>query len=501
MDRTASRSTIATSIVLATVAACLTMVRWSASSAATPLPTVIQTKVIGYSVLHRPITAYRLGDPTSRTKTVLLGQMHGDEHAGIDVAQAVIHGQPIRGIDLWVVPSMNPDGNAVHTRGNAHGVDLNRNWPDYWAHLTGQYYSGPAPLSEPESRAMYSFLLSVRPGLMVSVHQPLNGVDTTDGGTRNPAFAARLARGIGLPLKAFMCWSVCLGSMTGWITNHQSGAAVTVEFPASPSSSWLTSKTPPAIIWAFGGAYDTVARHNPLLGVGVASARGSTVTIAGWTFDPDSRAGSIGVYMYEGSRRVAHVIANRIGPTVNRIYHLTGRHGFSASFAAANGVHTYCIVAGNIGYGDRNPQICRTITVNGDPLGAFAWATTSRPGSVTVAGWAFDRDATSASSSIQVREGSTVIGTYVANGPSPTVNRTYHVTGSHGFRITFAAAAGQHTYTVYAVNLGSTLATPFVSLGDHTVTVAAAPPPAAPAAPTAPVSPTASASPSGDATK
>ncbi len=476
------------------MATCVVLVIWPSGVDATPLPTVIQHKVIGYSVQHRPITAYRLGNPASRVKAVLLGQMHGDEHAGVDVALSVIHGRPVKGIDLWVVLTLNPDGNAAHTRGNAHGVDLNRNWPDDWARLTGQYYSGPRPLSEPESRAMYSFLGSVRPTLMVSIHQPLTGVDTTDGGVRNPAFARRLAAGIGLPLKPFVCWSICLGSMTGWITHHQSGSAVTVEFPAHPSRLWLTSRTPPAIISAFGGSYDTVAAHNPLLHVDGASARGSTVSISGWTFDPDNRAYSVGVHVYNGRIAVAAHYANSSRPDVNRIFHLTNGHGFRFVFTAANGWHTYCIQGTNIGYGDRSPRVCRTLTVNGDPLGSFNSATT-QPGSVTVSGWAFDRDNTGASSSVQVREGSAVIGTYVANGPSPAIDRQYRITGSHGFAVTFAAAAGTHTYTMYAVNLGSARATPFVTIGAKTVTVAApiAPPPAAPrqAVPHSP-SPTAS---------
>jgi len=481
--------TIAASIVLAAIAACLTMIRWQSNSAALAVPTVIQHKVIGYSVQHRPITAYRLGDPASRVKAVLLGQMHGDEKAGISVASAILHGRPIYGIDLWVVPTLNPDGNAANIRGNAHRVDLNRNWPDHWARLTGQFYSGPQALSEPETKAMYAFVYALKPTLMVSIHEPLNGVDTTDGGARNPAFARRLATGIGLALKPFRCGSVCLGTMTGWITNHQYGSAITVEFPAHPAQSWLTGRTPPAIIAAFGGHYDTSARHNPTLQVDRVSAVGSTVTIAGWTFDPDNRAKSISVYVYEGRTRVAVQSASRSRPDVNRIFHLTGGHGFLVTLTATNGSHTYCTQANNIVYGNVNPRKCKALIVHADPAGAVDAATT-QSGTVTLTGWAADPDTGATSSSIQVREGDTVIGTFAANRPSPSANNAHHLTGPHGFTARFAAPAGRHTYTVYAVHVGSGQATSFVALGTRIVTVAApaAAPPAAPPKSAAPKS-------------
>jgi murein peptide amidase A len=467
--RPVARKAIAAVAALLPVVALILVVLPLQADAGAP-PTVIQHKVIGYSVQHRPITAYRLGNPNSHIKAVLLGQMHGDEDAGPVVARAVIHGKPVLGIDLWVIVTMNPDGNIVNTRGNAHGVDLNRNWPDNWTHLTGQFYSGPKALSEPETRAMYSFLSSVKPNLMVSVHQPLGGVDTTDGGHRNPTFAHRLAARIGLPLKAFTCGGVCRGSMTGWITHHQSGAAVTVEYPSHTTTAWLTAKTPPAIISSFGGSYDTAAKHNPVLRVEHATSHGSTVTISGWTFDPDARSTSIGMSVYSGSVKVLHVTASRPRADVNRAYGLTNGHGYSVKFAATNGKHLYCVAAGNVSYGTGNPRVCRTVSVNGDARGRFDSASAGSS-SVTVAGWAYDPDSTSTSTTVQVRVGSTVIGTYPTNRSRPDVNSTYHITGLHGYKATFSATPGSHTYTIYAANLGSTKAHAFVSLGSKTVNV------------------------------
>jgi murein peptide amidase A len=95
---------------------------------------------------------------------LVVGCIHGNEPAGIAIARRLVATTiPIPGLALWVVPVLNPDGVAPHTRQNGRGVDLNRNFPYRWRPLTGYQYSGPLALSEPESRAAFRPIMRTRP--------------------------------------------------------------------------------------------------------------------------------------------------------------------------------------------------------------------------------------------------------------------------------------------------------------------------------------------------
>jgi hypothetical protein len=176
--------------------------------------------------------------------------MHGNEPAPKQILDTLRTGETVRGIDLWVVPTYNPDGLAAHTRRNAHGVDLNRNYPNDWAPLTGNYYAGPRPASEPETRAMMRFLRQVRPRRVVSFHQPLNGVDVA---TKDPGFARRIARALRLPTTDLDCGSTCHGTMTGWFNRHFGGSALTVEYGDHPGRRRLRGQAPGALVRLLGG--------------------------------------------------------------------------------------------------------------------------------------------------------------------------------------------------------------------------------------------------------
>ena len=212
---------------------------------------VVEKRVIGRSVQGRPIVAWHLGEQgrPGTARVLLIATMHGNESAPAQTLRALRDGDPILGVDLWVVPTYNPDGLAAGTRRNAHDVDLNRNYPFHWANLDGNYESGSKPASEPETRAMMKFLREIHPQWILSYHQPLNGVDTD---TKRPRFARKVARALHLPSKSFTCGGVCHGTMTGWYNSHFAGNALTVEYGAHPGRKRMRVTAPRQVLSIFG---------------------------------------------------------------------------------------------------------------------------------------------------------------------------------------------------------------------------------------------------------
>lgn len=211
-------------------------------------PAVVEARTIGHSVKGRPIRAWRLGEPGKR-RIVLISTMHGNEPHTRGILESLRDGRAIRGVDLWVVPTYNPDGLVRGTRRNARGVDLNRNFPYDWVDLDGSYESGPRPASEPETRAVMAFLKDIDPLRVISFHQPLLGVDTD---TKDPRFARRLARALRLPRTSLDCGGRCHGTMTGWFNHRFRGAALTVEYGARPSRHRMVVEAPRQVLGVLG---------------------------------------------------------------------------------------------------------------------------------------------------------------------------------------------------------------------------------------------------------
>jgi len=126
--------------------------------------------VIGHSVEGRPIEAVHVGG--KGPVVLVVGCIHGNECAALPVVRELERAQPAHE-DLWVIPEANPDGAAHGERLNAHGVDLNRNFPAGWRPGPRDgYYPGPRALSEPESQAMLAFIRRIHPAITIWFHQP-----------------------------------------------------------------------------------------------------------------------------------------------------------------------------------------------------------------------------------------------------------------------------------------------------------------------------------------
>lgn len=186
--------------------------------------------VLGRSVRGRPIIARALGPDSAPRKLLLVGCIHGDECAGTAILAALARRAVPPGVQLWLVPEFNPDGSAVSSRHNADGVDLNRNFPYRWAPITDPvYYSGPRPVSEPETRAAMKLIRRIRPAVTIWYHQHMDLVDMPGGDRGVPRRYAQIAQ-----MRA-TCLGIFRGTATGWSNHVLPGTtSFVVELPAGP---------------------------------------------------------------------------------------------------------------------------------------------------------------------------------------------------------------------------------------------------------------------------
>lgn len=188
---------------------------------------------VGHSVQDRAIRPVVLGSAPPAHRLLVVGCIHGNEPAGIPIARALVRAGAEAGAEIVVVPALNADGCLVlHTRQNAHGVDLNRNFPSNWARIgrRGSYqWSGPRPLSEPETRYFVALVRALRPAVTVVFHQH---EDVVRAWGQSEATARRFAGLLGgvLPYRPIE-WPY--GTASNWQNHAFPGtASFVVELPA-----------------------------------------------------------------------------------------------------------------------------------------------------------------------------------------------------------------------------------------------------------------------------
>lgn len=142
-----------------------------------------QLRIIGKSVLEKPIYSYKIGK--GKTKIFLWSQMHGNEstttkalfdflnvlHGGSELAQ-----QLLNTFTFYSIPMLNPDGATLYTRENANKVDLNRDSQE---------------LTQPESRVLREAFESFKPDYCFNLHDQRTIFGVSDSG--KPATLSFLA--------------------------------------------------------------------------------------------------------------------------------------------------------------------------------------------------------------------------------------------------------------------------------------------------------------------
>lgn len=193
---------------------------------------------LGSSVDGRPIELVSFGQSDDRV--LVVGGIHGDEYGAAVAHELVVSVRsdpdrlpPDRRLD--VIETLNPDGRARNTRGNARNVDINRNMPsrNWAAQLDSQDFSsqkgctgGTSAGSEPETQAFLR-ALKARYRLVVMLHSSGGIVDFDGPG--GSAVAERIAKRIDLPVQHLSYQPYVRGSVGLYVPEAYGIPVITLE--------------------------------------------------------------------------------------------------------------------------------------------------------------------------------------------------------------------------------------------------------------------------------
>lgn len=111
---------------------------------------------------------------------VILATIHGTESIGTPLLNQMStnlyqNAAWTAGRTIYCISMVNPDGFVGQTRGNRENIDINRNFPT--ENFGRGWFHGDAPLDSTEAEILMSFLMEIQPKRVLSIHQPLNGID------------------------------------------------------------------------------------------------------------------------------------------------------------------------------------------------------------------------------------------------------------------------------------------------------------------------------------
>ncbi len=202
----------------------------------------------GRSVLGIPLEVWR---PRLECHLLVFAGIHGEEPETTYALSRALRQLPEPPAHCAVVLAANPDGLIRGTRGNARGVDLNRNFPSRdWRPGAVTHRStiedasdvllgtGDNAASEPEVRALLALIADLKPRAVVALHAPLACIDDANGS----ALGRRLAERTGMPQVRDVGYPTP-GSFGSWGSDN-GVPVVTYEFPLAATEVLMRDHVP-----------------------------------------------------------------------------------------------------------------------------------------------------------------------------------------------------------------------------------------------------------------
>jgi protein MpaA len=199
-------------------------------------------------VLGLPLEVWR---PTRRCELLVFSAIHGEEPETTYALSRALRQLSEPPEHCAVVLAANPDGLIRGTRGNANGVDLNRNFPSRdWQPNAVTHRStmedpsdvllgpGTSAASEPETQALMALIHELTPRAVVALHAPLACIDDASASPLGHYLAERtgmpLVRDVGYPTP---------GSFGSWGADNGL-PVVTYEFPLAATEVLMRDHVP-----------------------------------------------------------------------------------------------------------------------------------------------------------------------------------------------------------------------------------------------------------------
>lgn len=202
----------------------------------------------GRSHLGTPLEVWL---PSGSCKLLIHAGIHGEEAETTFALSRALRLLAGPSPNCAVVLAVNPDGLIRGTRGNARGVELNRNFPtrDWQPDLVTHRSTldeprdvvlspGSGPGSEVETRALIGLIDELKPEAVVALHASLACIDDAKRGP----LAHWLAERTGLPLVSGVGYPTP-GSFGTW-GGEKDIVVVTYEFPLTTTDALVREHVP-----------------------------------------------------------------------------------------------------------------------------------------------------------------------------------------------------------------------------------------------------------------